>query len=384
MAEAVVDARLLELATDAGRHVGLYRRLWAGSRPGTAFRQLPRLDKALLRACSANDRIHDLKRHQRLTTELSSGSSGQPLTVYTDRRARRARSWAFLRALWVSGYRPGQRCLMLTSRRDAGWLAAARWHYAGIGEDTEAIARRLDKLRPAVLYGPLSILELLAERREELRQTAPGVTLVISTAEQLTGRRRATLERAFAAPVADFYGMSEFGLVAYRPPGSSHYRPARSSLLLEYIAVPGDPAIEQLVVTDLAERTSPLIRYDTGDIVRRDLDRAGRPILEFAGRSFDSLVQPDGERISPFRIDVALEQLPGLAAFEVVQQADLSIDVTVETAAGDAVRLCSAVAQKLESVLGSRLTLRITAGAIGRGPPGAKFRPIRSRAGGGA
>ena len=31
-----------------------------------------------------------------------------------------------------------------------------------------------------------------------------------------------------------------------------------------------DRAIEQLVVSDLAERTCPLIRYDTGDLVRRE------------------------------------------------------------------------------------------------------------------
>jgi phenylacetate-CoA ligase len=381
MHDAATCKKLSILTTDAARHVPLYRRLW-GASDIKDFERVPRLDKSVLRASRPEDRLDDRRRARRLVAELSSGSSGEPLTVYSDRAASRARRWAFLHALLACGYKPGQRCLVLTSRRTtAKWTALARWSYASIAEDTELLAQRLMKLQPRVLYGPLSTLELLAQWFTAHKQRPPALAVVVSTAEQLTRSRLAVLEQGFAAPVADFYGMAEFGLVAYRPPGCSEYLPARSSLILEFLPVPGEPSVEHLVITDLAERTSPLIRYDTGDIARRERERAGWPIVEFAGRCFDFLTLPDGQLVSPYRIDVELEQVPRLRAFEVVQRADLSVDVTLETTPTDADQLPSIVRRKLESVLGPGLLLRIATGTIRRELSGTKYRPIRSLAG---
>jgi len=380
MPEAVVDARLLTRMREVARHVELYRRLWSTSGIERDLQKAPRLDKAALRACKAEDRVHSGRRGGRLMAELSSGSSGEPMTIYCDRAALRARRFAFLSALIRSGYRPGQRCLLLTSRRDSKWSGLARWHYASIAEDTDSLAERVKNFSPRVLYGPLSTLELLADHFAKRKERLPALALVVSTAEQLTPERKLSLDRTFGVPVADFYGMTEFGLVAYRPPGSQHFVVARSSLILEFIPIPHDSAIEQLIVTDLAERTSPLVRYDTGDFVRRDGSRTDRPILEFAGREFDCIALPNGCRVSPYRIDVALEHLPELRAYEVLQQPDLSIDVTIDVASRNVDGIRSAIAQKLAAVLGNALPVRIAAEAVRRGPPGTKFRPIRSLA----
>jgi phenylacetate-CoA ligase len=385
------NVQLLRLVVDAGRHVPMYRRLWANSgidvsdlRTTRDFQRLPRLDKATLRASRPEDRIHARRLGRRLLEERSSGSSGQPLTVFKDRYIDVVRRWAFLRALHACGYRPGQQCLLLTSRRDAREWRAVRWSYASIGEDTATLASRLQALEAGLLYGPLATLELLAGYLAAQQSSRPASRLVVSTAEQLTRSRRATLERGLGTRIADFYGMTEFGLIAYRPPGGASFVPARSSLLLEFLPVPGEPALERLVVTDLAARSSPLIRYDTGDLVRRDTGRRTRSILEFAGRSFDSIVGSDGGLISPYRLDVLLEQVAGLDAYEVVQQADRSIDVTLEVEAGTAERVAAIVRRGLQDVVGADLALRVGLGPIRRDPSRAKFRPIRSQARGDA
>lgn len=377
--------RLQRLLQDACRHVPLYRQLWASAgfdvqslQAGVDFARLPLLDKTRLRACPAEHRIHERRRHVRLAEELSSGSSGEPLVVFKDAAGETRRRLAFLRALVACGYRPGQRCLLLTSRRAARRSTLARWHYASIAEDTGALAARLDDLQPQVLYGPLSTLELLAEHRLQHAPGRPIAGVVISTAEQLTPQRRTTLERGFGAPIADFYGMSELGLVAYRRPGDAQFTPARPSLMLEFLPLAGEPAIERLVVTDLAERTAPWIRYDTGDLVRRDWQLPGQPLLEFAGRSMDCIALPDGRHISPYRVDVLLEQVPGLRAYEVVQQADHSLDVTIELAPATGAHGVADVLRGLETLLGTTLALRLRTGLVERGQAGAKFRPIRS------
>lgn len=380
MPDPATDPRLAQAIADAARHIPLYHRLWGSSPGGAGTRNLRLLDKATLRTARLEERLHAGRGNRNLVPELSSGSSGEPLTVYSDRSAIRARRFAFLRALLHCGYRPGQRLLLLTSRRRARDATLARWHYASIAEDSATLARRAARLAPRVLYGPLSTLELLAEQLIDHLPRLPSLRLVVSTAEQLTDERRRTLERGFGVPVADFYGLTEFGLVAYRPPGADAYLPARSSLVFEYEAVAHDGAVEQLVLSDLAERTCPLLRYATGDLVRRDPTRPHRPLVEFAGRAFDCIVLPGGERVSPYRIDLALERLPDLRGFEVVQQPDLSIDVTIDVPSSAAERSRRAIAATLTAILGTAMPCRITAGTIRR-QPGAKFRPIRSLAG---
>jgi len=385
------EAVLQSLVMDAGRHVPMYRRFWsaagidvAGARHAPDFGRLPELDKSMLRSFRPEERLHVRRRGRRLAEESSSGSSGEPVTVFKDRRQEFLRRWAFLRALLACGYRPGQRCLFITSRRSGAWPAATRWRYARVGDDTDELLALIDSQRPHVLYGPLSTLELLAARRQTASVHPGWPTLVVSTAEQLTGSRRAALERAFGPCIADFYGMTEFGLVAYRTPGRATFERARTSLLLEFLPMAGEPVLERLVVTDVAARTAPLIRYDTSDLVRRDRDRAPGPIVEFAGRSFDCLVTAEGRPVSPYRVDVVLEQITGLVGFEVVQQPDRSVDVTLEAQPDACDAVLAAARHGLAPVLGSGVELRVTCGTIRRGPPGTKFRPIRSLTGGSA
>lgn len=381
MHEAATDPRLRRAIQEAARHVALYRGRRATGVADGGLDRAQLLDKAALRAARVEDRVSARRRGRRLTAELSSGSSGEPMTILSDGAALRARRFAFLRALLACGWRPWEKLLLMTSRRGVRTLPFARWHYASIGDDTEGLARLAATIAPRVLYGPLSTLELLAGHFHSRGQALPGLRLIASTAEQLTPERQQKLERTFGVPVADFYGLTEFGLVAYRPPGAHGYVPARDSLVLEFLPLAHDRAVEQLVVSDLAERTCPLLRYDTGDLVRRDPARPGRPLVEFAGRAFDCILLPNGERVSPYRVDLALEALPGLEAFEVVQQADLSVDVTIEAAASRAEALRQAVAAKLGAVFGHAMPFRVAAGAIRREPRGAKFRPIRSLAG---
>ncbi len=379
MLEQGRNPKLERALSQAAIHIPMYRRLWSDRPAGAALRQARLLDKSILRATPLEDRWQAERRSRNLVSELSSGSSGEPLSVYSDRSALWARRLAFLRALVHCGYRPGQRMLLLTSRRRPRDARLTRWHYASIGDDSARLARHAASLAPQVLYGPLSTLELLAEQLIEHLPRLPSLKLVVSTAEQLTEERRRTLERGFGVPVADFYGMAEFGLVAYRLPGAESYVPARSSLVLEFDAVPHDGAVEQLVISDLAERTCPLLRYDTGDLVRRDPTHPDRPVVAFAGRAFDCILLPGGARVSPYRIDLALERLPEVNAFEVVQQPDLSIDVTVDVPAPAAERTRRTIASRLTAILGPETLFRIATGTIRR-ESGAKFRPIRSLA----
>ena len=299
--------KLERLVKETARHVPFYRAHWASagvdvgrlSLPHDLFR-LPVIRKSDLLAARVKARLDDRRRGANLVAETTSGSSGEPLEILLDRLSVRRRQLRFLRALVGAGYRPGER-LMLVASRHAAPLGARMlgWTYASLKEGEDALAAEYWRVQPNVLYGPLSSLLALADRLTSGRRRHHRPKLVVTTAEEVTTAQRGTLERAFVPNIADFYGMTEVGLVAWRSGLEHPYRLSAANLLLEYLPCAADDELERLVVTDLSGGAMPLVRYETGDLVRRDHTLPGAPIVRIAGREIDCLHLPGGGRISP-------------------------------------------------------------------------------------
>jgi phenylacetate-coenzyme A ligase PaaK-like adenylate-forming protein len=144
--------------------------------------------------------------------------------------------------------------------------------------------------------------------------------LVISTAGQLTDAQRTLLETAFDARVADFYGTPELGLVAYSKPGISGYNVLTKEFHIETIRA-GSSGLERLVVTDLGGGLTPLIRFDTGDLVRRDLARAGKPIVQVCGEEVEAPQVPAGSYVAPYPRPVEVDRMTGIDGMDGIGQA---------------------------------------------------------------
>jgi phenylacetate-coenzyme A ligase PaaK-like adenylate-forming protein len=374
------------------RNVAFYRDFWRAAgvdvrdlRLPDHLPQLPVVTKADLLRGDVASRLNAEFARRELTTQTTSGSTGQPLVLLIDRATARRRRARFLRALLSCGYRPGDRLMLISSRpsesirRPSRWATLARWTYVDLyAGETELVSEYL-RVKPQVLYGPLSALLLLAEavRRHGTPGCRPAV--VVSTAEQLTDSSRRTIRTAFGVNVTDFYGMTELGLVAWRSPGTDEYAIAQHDFHVEFL--PTDlPGFERLIVTDLSGGAMPLIRYDTGDVVRRDTTLAGSPVVEIGGRQVDFIWLPSGRRVSPYRVDGALSELPGVERYEVVQQADLSIDVFIGTRRPDVALLLKTARDALLVALGECVDLKVERLPSVPRPPAHKVRPIQSRA----
>lgn len=384
-----VQRRAGAAARRAGARVAAYRTVWrehgadpASVRSADDLARLPVIAKHDLLRFTLTERCAEAPAAGGLRIERTGGSTGQPFDVPVARADRRRRQLRFLRALLHCGYRPGQRLLMLTAHGGGGALARLlNWRYLPITLSERALAEACLAFRPAVLYGPLNPLLGLARGLDALGARLPRPRAVISTAEQLDPLSRRRLHEAFGVEPADFYGMTETGLLAWRAGGHDRYRLAESDFLFEFLPCTDDPSLERLVVTGLQDAAMPLVRFDTGDLVRRDTSGPGRPVVEFTGRQVDSLLMPDGERISPYRITLALEEITGLQRFRVVQQPDMSLQAEgwAADAPGDDVleqlRAC------LLELTGRRVPVHVQAGAGTCTTPERKFRPIRSTIG---
>jgi phenylacetate-CoA ligase len=221
----------------------------------------------------------------------------------------------------------------------ASWQRIARalpWAAArcfSIQEPLPRLVAALDAWDPAFLASYPTVLAFLAAEREAGR-LALAPSLVWSGGENLSPAARARIERAFGCPVVDEYGASECMCIAFGcRAGSLHVN--ADWVLLEPVdrryrpSPPGVPS-ETVLLTNLANRVQPVIRYDLGDSIRVKPEGCpcGSPLpaIEVAGRSGEAveLVAPDGRpvRLSPLAIETALELATPAHPLQVVRTAN--------------------------------------------------------------
>ena len=363
--------QLRRILLDAAEHVPFYRRHWkqAGvdlTRLASAVHLefLPVVRKADLLACPPEDRLDRRFLGRKMRGDATSGSTGQPFVVSVDRRTLRRRRMRFLRALCNVGYVPGERLMLVTDPPFPAGAAFLRWTYADLRLGEEAVFSKFAQAKPNVLYGPLSSLVLLARRLMATPSVKWRPRVVVSTAEQLTDAKRALLESAFNARVADFYGMTELGLVAYSKPGFPGYQMLTNEFHVELMpAMPGKRGgLERLVVTDLTAGAMPLIRFDTGDLVRRSADQQeveGAPVLAFSGREADCLKLSDGAWLSPYEVTLALDRVDGIRQYNVIQRDDLSVDLYVAPGEAEAPTVLDRARQVLIGACGGLARINV-------------------------
>jgi phenylacetate-coenzyme A ligase PaaK-like adenylate-forming protein len=142
---------------------------------------------------------------------------------------------------------------------------------------------------------------------------------------------RRFVQQAFGCPVANSYGASEFlALASECGQGGLHLN--ADWVVLEPVdeqgrpVPPGRPGRTTLL-TNLANRVQPLIRYDLGDRVTL-LPQAcacgsALPLIEVQGRCDDSLrlgAATEPVRVLPLALSTVLEDEAGLYDFQLVQR----------------------------------------------------------------
>jgi phenylacetate-coenzyme A ligase PaaK-like adenylate-forming protein len=195
------------------------------------------------------------------------------------------------------------------------------------------------------LFAYPSALLLLAHERTAGKLKLHPI-LALTSGEWLDLASRAQIEAAFNCPVRDIYGASEFISMAFDcrqgwlhlntdwvilEPVDEHYQP-----------VPPGQASRTVLLTNLANRIQPLIRYDLGDSITVNPDPCpcGNPLpaIRVEGRRDDILAfqTPGGETVQvlPLALATVIEETPGVHRFQVIQTAPASLSVRLEVTPG--------------------------------------------------
>jgi phenylacetate-CoA ligase len=384
--EAAQRSRLAALVRHARAHSPFYREAYRGipdreiapaDLPVVDKRELMRhfddwiADRALTRAgvdAFLADRTRIGERYLgRYTLWKSSGSTGVPAIFVQDEAS--LGIYDALLAAEVATTRAavdcargviakGARAALIVATGDhyasiASWQHASRgvpWAAArsfSIVEPLPALVAALNAWDPAFVASYPTMLSLLAAERDAGR-LAVAPALVWSGGEHLSAAARLRLEHAFGCPVINEYGASECMCIAFGcRAGALHVN--ADWVVLEpvdrrYRPTPPGEASETVLVTNLANRVQPIIRYDLGDSVclRRDPCDCGSPlpVIEVAGRREDVLTLTDaaGEpvRVLPLALEAIIEQATDAHPIQVVQAAGTALRLRLPALPRDA------------------------------------------------
>lgn len=279
----------------------------------------------------------------------------------------------------------------VTRMRRSSRMAARVIRDYSVHRPIPELVAELNRFRPALVAGYATVVSLLAGEQEAGRLRINPVLLVL-TAEGLAEQEYGRIAKAFGAKVGNVWGSTEIAGVAYSctegwlhvigdwalvEPVDADYRPTP----------PGEQS-HTVLVTNLANRVQPILRYDLGDRIlsRQDPCPCGNslPAIRVQGRSGDVLKfsRENGEQVSIPPLALEMDQVPGVEVCQVVQTSPTSLRVRLLPAAGaDPERAWQALRTEITRLLAEHQLSNV---AMERGdePPeqsrGGKYRTVIS------
>ncbi len=243
--------------------------------------------------------------------------------------------------------------------------------------------------RPKMLFGYPSALSHFARHAEakKLRMDNLGIRVAFVTSERLYDDQRDQISKAFGCPVANGYGGRDAGFIAHAcPEGSMHI--TAEDIIVEIVdadgvSVPAGVAGE-IVVTHLATKDFPFIRYRTGDIGVLDSKPCacgrGLPLLkEIQGRSTDFLVAQNGTVMHGLALIYILRDLPQVRAFKIIQESLDLMRVLVVPEGRLGTDLVEKIQQGFKARLGQAVTIIVEEVAEIPAEKSGKFRYVISK-----
>lgn len=235
---------------------------------------------------------------------------------------------------------------MLERQRQSNRSRAKRIQLIPVTLPISEIVQRLNALQPAMFAGYASALGLLAQEQLAGRLNIHP-SIVISSAEPLSDENRALIQQAFGVPPRNNYGCSEGGVMGYEcKQGLMHlnadwviFEPVDAA----HQPIPAGQLSDRTLITNLANRVMPIIRYELGDRVSLSPEPCScgitLPVVTVEGRTDEILrfTAPGGQLIPilPLALWSVLKETPGVLRFQAIQTAPDTLKIRLEAKQAD-------------------------------------------------
>ena len=265
---------------------------------------------SLLAKNSENDKLH---------TIFTSGSTGTPFTIKQTQRKKNRNTADTLFFANRAGFTLGDKLLYVrlwSKTLKKGKIPSFLQNIEQIDVEElkpEKIKHLLKELRkdksPKGWLGYPSALEKICDYLDkvESKPVECNVKSIIGMSENLPRHVRSRMWYYFNTPMVSRYSNFENGIIAQQDMDSEYFVVNWASYIVEILDFEKDEPVKdgelgRIVVTDLYNHATPMIRYDTGDVgAMSTVSTHPFPILKTVeGRKTDILKNTDGEMISPY------------------------------------------------------------------------------------
>ena len=253
------------------------------------------------------------------------------------------------------------------------------------------LVAELNQFQPLILTSYGTVTKLLAGEQEASRLHIKPV-LILLAAEGLAPNEYDRIARVFNSKVANSYAASECQFMSSNCKyGWLHVNSdwvVLEPVDADYRPVPPGVQSHTVLISNLANRVQPILRYDLGDSIlqRPDPCPCGNPLpaIRVQGRAADMLIfsTDQGEQITmpPLLFGTSLYQIPGIEQFQAVQTTPTNLRVRLRLEAGaDPEGVWQAVHARLTRLLTEHKLSHVTLERAEESPeqsPGGKYREV--------
>lgn len=341
--------KLIRLVNYAYENMQHYRTEF--NRLGITPEQIKSFDDITKLPILAKETLREKKRelvskdfHGRTSNWVTSGSSGDPVSVIRSRKATgyhraamyRARRWFGINIgdrearLW--GLPVGFKLKIREQVKDILMNRIRASAYELNKDNLYLFLYHIKRFKPVYLFGYAFLIYefsrfILDENIDVSELDFKGA---ITTSETLYDFQRQVIENALHCPVINEYGSTEVGIIAYQCPKGGMHIPVEAV----YVEVIPDKSLGnglgRVLVTDLHNYAMPIIRYDIGDVASLSKNKCecGRelPLMnDIAGRDSSIITLPNRKRIHTILFYYIMCDIEahggGIKQFQVLQQA---------------------------------------------------------------
>jgi phenylacetate-CoA ligase len=316
------------------------------------FKRLPPLTRRDLQAAGAAFYCTEVpKTHLPLTEVHTSGSTGEPVTVRkTSLSSMIWMAMSFRDHFWhrhdFSGSLTAIRAGIAKQEGHPNWgrpinllFDSGPAQLIPVTTDIKEQVRLLRLFRPRHLVVYPNNLAGIIDECQKQGEPLAGIQRITTISETLTPEFRQKAEKYLQAKIQDIYSSAEMGNIALQCPDSGLYHVMAENIILEVLDSEGRECAEgqtgKVVVTDLLNFATPLIRYSINDYAEMGgvcpCGRGLPTVKRFLGRERNLVIHPDGTRFRPAVGLIKFHKVVPVNQFQFIQHDLENVEVRLVT-----------------------------------------------------
>jgi len=304
---------LYNLLTHATTTTAFYNNL-----DSTNIKMFPVVNKEIIRSSYQKFESKAFTNKKRIAVSTS-GSTGASFMVYQDLNKKRRNTADIIYFSEITGYKIGYKLFylrfwnMFKSRNKIHSIFQNIIPIDVFDLSSETIKNLIDYMSKnnsnKGMLGYASSFGKICDYLDTIKSDKIDCNIksAIGISERLDSTTKVSMKKYFDIDIVSRYSNAENGMLAQQPIDQEYFEINEASYFIEILSLTNDREVAQgelgrIVITDLFNYNTPMIRYDTGDMGVIDTiiknKKSKRVLVKVEGRKMDMIHTTDGEILS--------------------------------------------------------------------------------------